>query len=262
MVLTIDAGNTNIAIGIFDGQELAHHWRLSSRTQRTADEFALHLRELFAGVSLESGLISSAVVSSVVPELTSAIVDGVDAILPIRPLLVEAGVELPVRIITENPAEVGSDLIANAVGGFAHFRQACIVVDFGTALTFTAVDGEANVRGVAIAPGLRTAVHGLVSRTSALPMVELSPPESFIGTNTIASLRSGIINGYAGLVRHMVAGMKRELGAEDGRDSSVAVAMTGGEAGVIAPLTGDELEVLPWLTLQGLYHIGAGTSFR
>lgn len=265
MVLTIDAGNTNIAIGLFDGADadapvdpgaqLVRHWRLSSRTHRTADEFALHLCELLRMSDVDPHVVDQSVVCCVVPTLTRAIADGVARALAVRPLLVNATVPLPIAIGTDDPSELGGDLIANAVGGFARSRGACIVVDFGTALTFTTVDADACMRGAAIAPGLDTAVHGLVSRTSALPMVDLLAPERFIGTNTTSALRSGIMNGYAGLVDRMVDGIRAELGG------GAAVLMTGGQSGLIAGLTETKIDLHPWLTLEGLYHIVCGTAF-
>lgn len=265
MVLTIDAGNTNIAIGLFGDPDanapghpeaqLVQHWRLSSRTHRTADEFALHLRELLRMSDVNPNVVDQSVVCCVVPTLTHAIVDGVARALALRPLLVGAAVPLPITFGTDDPSELGGDLIANAVGGFARSGGACIVVDFGTALTFTTVDEDACMRGAAIAPGLDTAVHGLVSRTSALPMVDLIAPERFIGTNTTSALRSGIMNGYAGLVDRMVDGIHDELGG------GATVLMTGGQSSLIAGLTETRIDLHPWLTLEGLYHIVSGTSF-
>jgi len=272
MVLTIDAGNTNTAIGLFDGtaltqsssqglaesasHSLAQHWRLSSRTQRTSDEFALHLRELLGLADLERSIVEQAVICSVVPALTRAIMDGVAGAFGVEPLLVNARATLPVTIGTDTPNELGGDLIANAVGGYARVRSACIIVDFGTALTFTTVDDHARIRGAAIAPGLSTAVHGLVARTSALPMVDLAVPDTFIGTNTAAALRSGIMNGYAGLVDRMIFGIRSELG------SDAPVLVTGGESLEIVELTETAIDHVPWLTLEGLYHIRVGTKFK
>jgi type III pantothenate kinase len=229
MILTIDAGNTNIAIGLVRDRELLFQWRLASKTQRTADEVLLHLRELFAFDDVDRGDISAAVISSVVPALTRAVEQGVARLLGIEPVIVTSTLNLPVTICTENPSEIGSDLLANAVAGYAIAGGAAVVVDFGTALTFTAVDDGGCVRGVAIAPGVSTAVDGLVSHTAALPMVDLAAPQHYIGTNTISSLRSGIVNGYAGLVDSVVAGIMSELAP-----AKPLVLATGGEAGLIA----------------------------
>lgn len=255
MILTIDAGNTNIAVGLVRDRDLVHHWRLASRTQRTSDEVLLHLRELFAFEDVDVSAVRAAVISSVVPALTSAIRDGVARLLGIDPVVVTATLDLPVAICTDDPGEVGGDLLANAVGGFAIADGAAIVVDFGTALTFTAVDAEGCVRGVAIAPGVTTGVNGLISHTAALPMVDLEPPERYIGTNTVASLRSGVVNGYAGLVEAMVAGFVTELAP-----ATPLVLATGGEAGLIAGRCANVTRVEPWLTLRGLYEIGLRTT--
>ena len=254
MILTIDAGNTNIAVGLVRDRELVHHWRLASRTQRTSDEVLLHLRELFAFDEVDAAAVRAAVISSVVPALTAAIRDGVGRLLEIEPVVVSANLDLPVSVCTDDPAEVGSDLLANAAAGYAIAGGAAIVVDFGTALTFTAVDGEGCVRGVAIAPGVTTGVNGLISHTAALPMVDLAPPERYIGTNTVASLRSGIVNGYAGLVDAMVAGIAAELAP-----ATPLVLATGGEAALIAGQCANVSRIEPWLTLRGLYEIGLRT---
>lgn len=255
MILTIDAGNTNIAVGLVRDRELVHHWRLASRTQRTSDEVLLHLRELFAFDDVDVSAVRAAVISSVVPALTSAIRDGIARLLGIEPVAVSAGLDLPVSIRTDDPAEVGGDLIANAAGGFAIAGGPAIVVDFGTALTFTAVDDHGAIRGVAIAPGVTTGMNGLISHTAALPMVDLEPPERYIGTNTVASLRSGVVNGYAGLVDAMVAGMASELAP-----AKPVVLATGGEARLVAGRCTSLTRVEPWLTLRGLYEIGLRTT--
>ena len=251
MILTIDAGNTNIAVGLVDEGELLYHWRLSSRTQRTADEVLLHLRELFSFDGVDRSAITAAVISSVVPALTRAVHDGVARLLGREPVIVSAELPLPVRLCTEDPAEIGSDLLANAVAGYSIAGGAAIVVDFGTALTFTSIGADGCVRGVAIAPGLGTAVDSLFSRTAALTSIDLTPPDHFIGTNTTASLRSGIVNGYAGLVDAMVAGTAEELAPE-----TPLVLATGGEASLIARRCRNVGRVEPWLTLRGLYEIG------
>ena len=252
MILAIDAGNTNIAIGLVaSDRELTCHWRLTSRTQRTADELLLHLTHLFALESVDRSRISVAVISSVVPTLTHVVEEAVWRLLDRRPIVVSTDLNLPVRMLTDNPSEIGNDLLANAVAGFTVADGAAIVVDFGTALTFTAVDSRGGVLGVAIAPGLTTAVNGLVSHAAALPMVDLSPPERFIGTNTAASLRSGIVNGYAGLVDSMIAGITAEMDAP-----GPLVLATGGEAELVTSRCRSVARLEPWLTLRGLYEIG------
>ena len=252
MILAIDAGNTSIAIGLVTSErELTCHWRLASRTQRTADEMLLHLSELFALESVDRSRISVAVISSVVPALTHVVEAAVWRLLDRKPIIVSTDLNLPVRMLTDNPSEIGNDLLANAVAGFTLAGGAAIVVDFGTALTFTAVDSDGGVLGVAIAPGLTTAVNGLVSHAAALPMVDLSRPERYIGTNTAESLRSGIVNGYAGLVDAMIAGIAAEMAPH-----KPLVLATGGEHELITSTCRSEVRLEPWLTLRGLYEIG------
>ena len=250
MILVIDAGNTNIAVGLVRERELLYHWRLSSRTQRTPDEVLLHLRELFSFDSVDRSRITAAVISSVVPDLTHAIKEGAGRLLDLEPVIVSPAIELPVTVCTDDPYEVGSDLLANAAAGYTIAGGSAIIVDFGTALSFTAVDADGCVRGVAISPGVSTGVRALISHTAALPMIDLAPPDRFIGVNTNASLRSGIVNGYAGLVDAMVAGIGEELGGEP------LVLATGGEASLIAHRCERVSRVEPWLTLRGLYEIG------
>ncbi|MFP4113099.1 MAG: type III pantothenate kinase [Spirochaetota bacterium] len=251
MILTIDAGNTNIAIGLFRDGELAFHWRLSTRTQRTPDEVLLHLRELMTFDAVDRNRIRTAVISSVVPAITHSIHDGVARLLGFEPIIVSPDLDLPITIATDDPAEVGSDLVANAVAGYTIAQGSSIVVDFGTALSFTAVDVSGALRGVALAPGLSTAENALVARTAALPMVDLSAPETYIGTNTPASLRSGLVNGFAGLVDRMVEGIAEELGS-----NGVLVLATGGEAALVAHRCRRVERVEQWLTLRGLLEIG------
>lgn len=254
MTLTIDAGNSNIAIGLFDGEEITGHWRLSSRSQRTADEFLLDLDGLLR-VAGTRERIETAVISSVVPNLLHPVSSGVEQLLSLTPVVVSTALSLPVTVCTDRPEELGSDLLANAVAGYLSTGGATVIVDFGTALTFTTVDHTGCVRGAAIAPGFRTGMHGLVSRTAALPMVDLEPPaEGYIGTNTTAAIRSGMLNGYAGLVDNMVEGIVAELTARGA--PQVTVLATGGEAPLVTPLCRRIDRVEPWLTLRGLAEIG------
>ena len=251
MILTIDAGNTNIAIGLFDGPEPKHHWRLASSTQRTADEVLLHLRELLAIDAVDPASIAGAVLSSVVPALTRALHDGVARLVGREPVIVSTALDVPVKVATDRPTEMGSDLLANAVAGYLLAEGAAIVVDFGTALTFTVVDSKGVIRGVSIAPGLSTAVEGLVQQTAALPMIQLEAPSSFIGTNTTEALRAGIVQGYACLVDGMAAGIAAELAPD-----KPTVIVTGGESRLIASLCRNVDRVEPWHTLRGIYEIG------
>jgi type III pantothenate kinase len=251
MILTIDAGNTNIAIGLVQNGDLTFHWRLSSRTHRTPDEVLLQLRELMAFDAVDRSRIDAAVIASVVPATTHALEEGVARLLNLEPILVSPDIKLPITITTDDPYEVGRDLIANAVAGYTLANGAAIIVDFGTALSFTAVDADGALRGVALAPGLGTSVDSLVRKTAALTMVDLTAPEAYIGTNTTASLQSGIVHGCAGLVDSIVDGISSELSS-----NGVLVLATGGESSLIAHRCTSVQRVEPWLTLRGLYEIG------
>ncbi len=251
MILTIDAGNTNIAIGLFEGSAPKHQWRLASSTQRTSDEILIHLRELFAIDGVDPASVGGAVLSSVVPALTRALRDGVARLIGKDPVIVSTALDVPVKVSTERPSEMGSDLLANAVAGYLLAEGAAVIVDFGTALTFTVVGGDGSIRGVSIAPGLSTAVEGLVQQTAALPMIQLEAPASFIGTNTTDALRSGIVRGYACLVDGMATGIAAEL-----EPDKPTVIVTGGESRLIASLCKNVDRVEPWLTLRGIYEIG------
>jgi len=246
MLLAANAGNTHIAVGVFVDAELVAHWRLSSRTHRTSDEFYLALRDLLSDHEFQ---IDSSVMCSVVPQLTEAVGGGLTTLTQKAPLRVSAEIRLPVALDIEDPSEIGGDLIANAAGGYTSAGGSCVVVDFGTALSFTAVDESGRVAGVAIAPGIDSGVDGLVSNTAALPMVDLAWPDSYLGRNTHASLRAGILYGYAGLVDRVACGMADEM-----RSNPIVMA-TGGHAPLMAPHCSCVQRTEPWLTLEGLRAI-------
>lgn len=246
MLLAIDIGNTNIAFGLYGQGEWTHHWRIRTVPDKMPDEYAVLLRSLLRDEGLSMADIHRVVVSSVVPPLTGVFAELLEREMGRLPLIVGRGARTGIRIRTENPAEVGADLVANAVAAYERFGSNCIVVDFGTALTFTAVATPGDLMGVAIAPGLNTAVRALFGRTAQLPLIQLEAPPQAIGRNTTHSIQSGIVFGYVGLVEALIRRMRAELGG-----SAQAVA-TGGLAQIVAPLTGEFEAIDPWLTLEGL----------
>jgi type III pantothenate kinase len=264
MLLAIDVGNTNIAFGVYDHYPEAHpaeaknhwthHWRIRTVPDKMPDEYAVLFRSLLRDSDLELSAVGRVVLSSVVPSLTTTLSEMFERQTGAALLVVGPGVRTGLRIRTDNPAEVGGDLVANAVAAHARFRRNCIVVDFGTALTFTAVSGEGDLMGVAIAPGLRAAASALASNTAQLPRVQLVPPPTAIGRNTVHSIQSGVVYGYIGLVEALIRRMRSELGGE-----AYAVA-TGGLARVIAPLSDQFASIEPWLTLDGLRLIADRNS--
>lgn len=258
MLLAIDVGNTNIAFGVYCQGRWTNHWRVRTVHDRMPDEHGVLFRSLFHDDGLQMKDVERTVLSSVVPSLTTTLSEMLEQQTQGDLLVVGPGVRTGLRIRTDNPAEVGGDLVANAVaahalygghgtpGGQGTSGGNCIVVDFGTALTFTAVDKSGDLLGVAIAPGLRSAAAALASNTAQLPHVQLVPPATAIGRNTVHSIQSGVVFGYIGLVEALIKRMRAELGGQ-----AYAIA-TGGLAQVIAPLTDQFTAIEPWLTLDGL----------
>lgn len=246
MLLAIDVGNTNIAFGIHHAGRWTNHWRIRTVPDKMPDEYAVLFHEFLRENGLLMADIYRAVLCSVVPPVTGSLSEMVRRQAGQEPLVVGPGVRTGLRIRTDNPAEVGADLVANAVAAYDRFRGHCIVVDFGTAATFTAVAEPGDLLGVAIAPGLNMAADALSQRTAQLPRVQLAAPPAAIGRNTVHSIQSGLVFGYVGLVEALIGRMRQELG---GRAQVVA---TGGLVGVIAPLTDQFTAVEPWLTLEGL----------
>jgi type III pantothenate kinase len=246
MLLAIDVGNTNIAFGIYHQGRWRDHWRIRTVPDKMPDEYAVLFRDMIRDGDLQLADLDQAALCSVVPPLTGTLAEMLERQMGRPPLVVGPGVRTGVRIRTDNPAEVGADLVANALAAYTRFERSCIVVDFGTALTFTAVSDPGDLVGVAIAPGLNSAARALSTNTAQLPRVRLIPPPAAIGRNTIHSIQSGIVFGYIGLVEALIGRMRDELGGE-----ALAIA-TGGLARVIAPLTDQFSAIDPWLTLEGV----------
>jgi len=246
MLLAVDIGNTEVTLGVWQRGAWVARWRLRSVRNATPDEYALWTRGLFrdAGLSIEH--VRRVVLDSVVPPLTDVFVEVVAKKMQ-RPLLVvRPGVRTGLRIRADNPAEVGADLVVNAVAAYQQFKTACIIISFGTATVFTGISAEGEFMGAAIAPGLRLAASALADRTAQLPGVQLAAPPAALGKNTIHAMQSGLVLGYVSMVEGMVQRFRREL------DGQAPVIATGGLVGVIAPNT-DVIDVVdPWLTLDGL----------
>ncbi len=250
MLLAADIGNTDIVFGVYEAGEPVHVWRTPSLSGQPAYHYQAYLQLQMLEAGIPAGSFDTAVISSVVPGLTAAISDTVENLLAIKPVLVGAYTYPELRLEIDYPYELGSDLIANAVAASTRFRRNCVIVDFGTALTFTAVTGDGRVPGVAIVPGLTTAVKALFANTAQLPEVPLVLPETAIGKNTMHSIQAGILIGYEGLVRSLLKRFRDELGGD-----AVAIA-TGGLSSIIHSLEAEFVEVDPGLTLDGLRIIG------
>jgi len=246
MLLGIDVGNTQTVVGAFEGEKLLSHWRLSTRRDRTADEIALSI----AGFLNLSGLnikdVSGMAVSSVVPEMTSAIVHMARDILKVEPLVVDSNTNTGLRILYEDPAQVGADRLVNAVAAIERYGTPCIVVDFGTATTLDAINREGDYVGGAIMPGIEISADALFRHAARLSRVELIAPSSPIGRNTIESIQAGIVYGTAGQVDRLVELFKAELGED------AAVVGTGGLSEIVEGKCRTINEWDPLLTLEGL----------
>jgi len=246
MLLAIDIGNTNITFGIFEGDKLRATWRIYTRINEMADEYAIILLNLLHHEGLEVSDIKEVALSCVVPPLRATFVELSRRYFNTSPLVVEPGIKTGIRIRMDNPREVGSDRIVNATAANNLYNKPVIVVAMGTATAFDTVSREGEYIGGAVAPGIAIAAEALFTRTAALPRVELIRPKHAIGTNTVAAIQSGLIFGYAGLIEGVVARIQDELGEK------ATVVATGGYAQIIANETTVIDKVNPDLTLIGL----------
>lgn len=246
-LMAVDIGNTNTVIGLYDGERLLAHWRISTERARLADEHAMLLRSLFDHDGLSWDGVGGAIIASVVPPLTGTWVDLCKRYLNTPPLVVGEGVDVGVRILMDEPSEVGADRLVNTLAAHRRYGGPCIVIDFGTGTTFDIVSGEGDYVGGVIAPGLRLSAEALTSRAAKLPRIGLTPPPHAIGKNTVHAMQSGLMFGYAGLIDGIVERIQKEL-----PDGPAKVIATGGLAERIAPLTPTIEQVDPWITLEGL----------
>ena len=246
MLLCIDIGNTNIKLGLFDRDKDRAHWRIATDRARLADEYAMLLLDLFAASQLQTRDVTGVAISSVVPQLAPVFADLSKNYLKQTPVVVGPGIKTGMSIRTDQPAEVGADLIVNAVAARELYGAPVIVIGFGTATTFSAVSAQGDFVGVAIAPGVETGAEALFRFAAKLPQVELTRPPHAIGKNTVHSMQAGLVFGFAGLVEGVIKRMRAELGGK------ARVVATGGLAQQIAAET-DMIEIVePNLTLLGL----------
>ena len=246
MLLTIDVGNTQTHVGAFDGEELVEHWRFSTDRQSTGDELAVTIHNLLAlrGIGLDR--IHGEAVSSVVPRLVTEYRQMFERYLDRDALIVGPGTKTGMRILLENPHELGPDRLVNAVAGWDICRDACVIVDFGTAINYDVVSRTGEYLGGIIGPGLEISIEALTSRAARLTQVDIKEPQTLIGKSTDAAVQSGIVYGFAAQVDGICARLRRELGDE------VTTIATGGMASVVAGFTESIDMVDDLLTLKGL----------
>jgi type III pantothenate kinase len=246
MLLTIDVGNTNTVLGVFEGVELRVHWRLTTRREQTADEYGILVRNLFATSGLDPARVDAVALASVVPPLTPVLVALARQYLGHEPLVVGPGVKTGMPILYEPPGDVGADRIVNGVAAFAAYGGPAIVVDFGTATTFDVVTKRGEYAGGVICPGIGISADALFQRAARLPRVDVCHPGRVIGRSTVLSMQSGLYFGYAALCEGLIARIRAEL-AEPAR-----VVATGGLAETLAAEIPSIEAVDPVLTLTGL----------
>ena len=246
MLLAVDVGNTNLTLGVYRRKKLVGHWRLETDAARTVDGWGVLFRNLFSFSDLDIRKIDGIIISSVVPQLDSSLEQMADRYFRTRSLFVTTEIDIGLLVKTDTPAEVGADRLVNSIAAYTHGGGPSIVVDFGTAITFDAVSARAEYLGGVICAGVGISSEALFHRAARLPRVDIREPNAVIGTNTVASLQSGLYYGTLGLVDSILERMIGELGAE------TKVIATGGQAGIIAPASRYINEVHEHLTLEGL----------
>lgn len=248
LLLCIDIGNTHITLGLFEGSQLLHHWRLATDLRRTGDDYGFALRGMMQQVGCDPHSVTGAIMASVVPDLTGTWLTIGTEVLGYSPFLFTAADCKGIPIAYDPPHEVGSDRLADVWAVRAGYELPVCIVDFGTATTFDAVDRTGTYLGGAIAPGLRISAEALFQETSLLPKVDLAPAPQAIGSNTRHALQSGLFWGYTSLVEGMVSRFREELGVD------MQVVGTGGLASVFREHTQLFDHYAPWLTLEGLRY--------
>ena len=246
MLLTIDVGNTNTVLGVFRGPQLIANWRLTTAREQTVDEYGVLTRNLFTLAGLDRNDITGVIISSVVPPVNWTLGEMSRVYFGKKALFVEMGVKTGMAVLVDNPSEVGADRIVNGVAAFQLYGGPCIVVDFGTAITFDAISTKGEYLGGVIAPGLGIASEALFARAAKLPRVEIKDPRKIIGTNTVTNMQAGLYYGAVDMVDGMLERMKKELG------ENAKVVATGGQAQLVAKGSKYIEHTDEFLTLTGL----------
>jgi len=249
VLLALDAGNSNITIGAFDGRKLLAQWRLRTVHEQTADEWGILLRNLFAPAGLDIAAVNGIIISSVVPPIDSTLAVMTQRYFHTEALFVTPRTDLGLAVCYDNPNEVGADRLVNGVAGFYKYGGPCVVVDFGTTINFDVISKNGEYLGGAIAVGIGIAIEALFSKTARLPLVDFRPPKDVVGTNTVASMQSGLYFGAVGMIDGILERILEKLGPE------THVIATGGQARLIVTGSRYLKQVDEHLTLEGLQMI-------
>ena len=256
MLLAVDVGNTNIVIGVFSKSQLITSWRLATDSRRSADEYGILVEQMFRHEGIDPSDIDDVIISTVVPSLLFALQHMCYKYLHVSPLVVETGVKTGLKIKCDDPRQIGSDRIVNAVAAHHKYKNPLIVIDFGTATTFCAITEDGDYLGGTIAPGIKISAKALFEQTAKLPHVDLEVPGNMICKNTIEGMQSGLVYGHMGLTEYIVEGMKKELVENYGKEyDAIKVIAIGG----LAPMVEDGVKCIDViekrLTLDGLVLI-------
>lgn len=250
MLLAVDVGNTNITLGVFNGEELVGTFRMTTRIARTSDEYGMIISEILEQNGIAHKDINDAIIASVVPALMHSLTSGIIKYFHIEPIIIEAGIKTGIRIATENPKQIGADRIVDAAGAYELYGGPVLVLDFGTATTYDLVTADGSFVAGVTAPGIRISAKALWEDAAKLPEIEIRRPESILAKETISSMQAGLVFGQIGQTEYIVKHMIEESGLKN-----VKVIATGGLGGMIAKET-DCIDVYdPDLTLKGIRFI-------
>ena len=257
MLLVADVGNTNVTMGVYDEKKLLVNWRIATNKDKSADEIGIMLLNFFKFDNIDYKKIDNVIISSVVPPIMYSLTHAMKKYLGIDPIIVDSNVKTKLKIKYDNKNEVGADRIVNAIGAISIYKPPMIIVDFGTATTFCAINEKFEYLGGAIMPGIKISMEALFEKTAKLPRIEISKPETAIGTNTVNSMRAGVYYGYVGSVDYIVEKMKGELNAPN-----AAVIATGGLARMISQESKSITDIDSYLTLKGLFEIFSQGDYK
>ena len=247
MLLVIDVGNTNITLGVFKEEELLGTFRMTTKLPRTSDEYGIMLKELVERQGIRGKDIDAVIIASVVPDIMHSLGSAMIKYFGIKPVIVSAGIKTGIRIVTENPKQVGADRIVDAVAAYTLYGGPVIVIDFGTATTYDIVGPDATFEGAVIAPGIRTSAQAMWGQAAMLPAIEIKKPDTILAKETVSSMQAGIVFGQIVQVEYIVDRIRRESGYTDAK-----VVASGGLGNIIARET-EVIDVYdPQLTLKGL----------